>query len=541
MNDGQGQGHGSEHLDEITLLRLLDDELPSEREARARAHLASCSACRWQYEGLGAETALVRAALAEVDQRSIPERIRPRSSTADLSWVLVAAVAAGIVGISTIWTRFVAPIGRGFEAVGIDGTSVVTAVLVRGVLWKGWMEMATTFLDGVLLLLLGGAALALLHLGFRAWRSSPAVCLVAFGVLAGISLAPAPAGAAVIEMGRESYTLAENEIVDNDLIVASGRIRILGTVTGDLIVAGRLVDVAGEVRGDLIGFAEQIEVSGRIGGNIRAAARLIEIEGAVTRNVTAAGETIRLARGASLGGSYTAAGRESILDGPVERDVLAAAETHEIRSRVGGSALMAGRRLVIGREGALSGETRFFGSEEPEVSPEAHLASPIQFEKVEKEEAGRLDWLFGFVYFFGAAFVLGAAFILVSPRSAEAVIGTYLPAYGRSMLTGLLATIVATSLGILLLVTIVGLPLGLVTLFVVLVGLYVAQAYVGAFIGREILGPPTTPAQNLGRLALGLALLHVAKAVPVVGFFLTVIVAMWGFGALSLWARERAG
>ena len=40
-------------------------------------------------------------------------------------------------------------------------------------------------------------------------------------------------------------------------------------------------------------------------------------------------------------------------------------------------------------------------------------------------------------------------------------------------------------------VTMVGLALGIVTLFVWMLGIYVAQAYVGGFIGRQFLGTST--------------------------------------------------
>jgi cytoskeletal protein CcmA (bactofilin family) len=528
------------HLDEDVLLRLVDEELTKDQQSLARRHLEQCSRCRWKWDALQAETGLVRAALVEVDQSAVPERIRPRLFPAELAWILSGIAAMGVVAVSAIWTRYMSPVVSGLETIGVDGTSLGATLLVRGVLWKGWTEMATVVLDGSIYLILAVVTGFVLQRVRRSLRSSPAALSLVLTVAGMLVLSISSADAAVIHFGEDTYTLAESETIDNDLIVGGPRVQILGTVRGDLIVAARLVEVSGEVQGDVLGFAEHIEISGRVGGSVRTGARLLEIEGTVARNVTAAGETIRVTESGVLEGSYTAAGRESILEGSVARDVLASAERHELRSRIGGSALLAGERLLVGPSGSLEGETKFYGGEEPDVSPDARIASPIEFEKFEHEERhGRGDWFFHGIYFFAAAFVLGAAFILISPASTESIVKTHLPAYGKSILTGFVTTVVATAAGLLLMITVVGLPLGLVTVFVLFVGLYVAQAYVGTFIGGEILGPSTTTAQTLARLALGLGLLHVAKLIPFVGFFVTVIVAFWGFGALSTWARER--
>ena len=86
-------------------------------------------------------------------------------------------------------------------------------------------------------------------------------------------------------------------------------------------------------------------------------------------------------------------------------------------------------------------------------------------------------------------------------------------------------------------VTVVGAPLGVSTFFLLFISLYFAQAYAAAYIGREILGTPTSASQALVRLALGLALIYVGKAIPYVSFFVFVLVALWGFGALAAYVK----
>ena len=133
------------HPDELTLLRLSELELAGERAEHTRRHLIECMRCRSSYEALKAETELLRAALKEQEE-VLPESIRPRS---DLSWIVVAAIALGTLGVSTFWTRYVEPMVQGMDSVGVDGTSIFTAIVIRGALWRGWSGMAMTLIQGV--------------------------------------------------------------------------------------------------------------------------------------------------------------------------------------------------------------------------------------------------------------------------------------------------------------------------------------------------------------------------------------------------------
>lgn len=371
-------------------------------------------------------------------------------------------------------------------------------------------------------------------LGLFVWRriraSAPAISLLA--VLAAVA---GPAKAAVIELDRDTYVLPAGQTIENDLIVTAEIVRIEGTVAGDLIAAARLVEISGAVAGDVLAFAEEIDVTGTVGGNVRTGSRSLDIEGRVERNVTAAGETLRLGPSAEVRGSFTAAGREAILAAPVQRDVLIAAQTHQIDSRVGGSALLIGEELRIGDGAVTEGKIEFHGAREPSVAPGAKLAFPVDFERIEEDEGdSRLSWLGHFLFFWAAAFVLGAAFVLLAPDAAEAITAVHLPQHAKSFLVGLLAVGAVAALAFGLMVTIVGLPLGFVTLFLWFLGLYAAQVYAGLYVGREILGRPTDRSQLLVRLAVGLLAIHIAKSIPYLGPVITFAVAIWGFGALVL-------
>ena len=528
---------GAKHVDELTIMRLAEGELARDREAATRNHLIECARCHAGYEALKAETELLRAAVLQQEE-ALPDHIRPRH--ADVSWVLVAILVFGTLGVSSLWTRYVSPMVDGMETVGLDTTSVATTVLIRSLLWRGWSDMLLKLIQGAVLLAVLVLAGYVLHWAWRRFRRSAATLCLTLAVITLVVALPARTEAAVIEVDVEVYTLRAGQVIETDLIIAAKEVRIEGIIDGDLIVLATTVEVVGEVRGDVIGFAKTIEITGRVGGNVRTGSQRLRIEGVVERNITAAGEIVRLASGASLGGSFTACAREVILDAPVPRDIIVAARTTEIHTRIDGSALMTGRSLTIGADGGIGGDATFYGRDEPEVDPGADLTSPIEFEQLEEDqERPVVSWATSFFYFWTAAFIFGAVLMLITPEATEEIVTKHLPDCGKSFVTGVVSAIVLLASGFFVTFTIVGAPLGMTTLFVLGVGLYGAQVYVAVYIGREILGTPTSASAGLARLALGLFLIHVAKSIPFVAFVAAVLVALWGFGALAAYVQGR--
>ena len=65
----------TKHPDELTLLRMVDGELPRERVSSTRTHIVDCAHCQAAYESLKTETELIRATLRE-DEEPLPEAYR---------------------------------------------------------------------------------------------------------------------------------------------------------------------------------------------------------------------------------------------------------------------------------------------------------------------------------------------------------------------------------------------------------------------------------------------------------------------------------
>ncbi len=306
---------------------------------------------------------------------------------------------------------------------------------------------------------------------------------------------------------------------------------IEGVVTGDLIVAAGVVEVSGQVQGDVLFAGGRIEITGRVDGSVRGFGGTVEIKGTVGRNVTFCGNELRLERDGRVLGSVIVAGETFFQEASVERDILVGATRHELRGRIGGNALVAGEELSIGRDAEILGTVTFYGKTEPEVSPEARLSSEVTFESVEELDDDDGSGVISFMLKWAAAFLFGAVLVILAPRFRAAVAENISP-YGWAMLVGALALLAIPVTAIVVLLTVVGIPIAMALLFIYVVSVYASHIYVGHWIGSETLGQAATLTQQMGRLALGLALIYFSSLIPYAGVLIEAIILIWGLGAI---------
>lgn len=383
-------------------------------------------------------------------------------------------------------------------------------------------------------------------LAFFLWRKrhrlSP-VTLVLCGMALLLAL-PQPASAAEI-VRKERYTLPAEETLNNDLIIMAGPVRIEGTVDGDVIAFCESLTIEGHVTGDLIVFTRRLTVNGAVDGSVRTFANTIDIGGKVNRSFMAFGEGLELRQGSEVGWGALLFGKTVDVAGRVGRDVTVHADRTGLAGWVGGAFLADAGHLSIASTAEVLGKATYRGREEPTIEPGAKLAS---FEKVLPDHRpAYYSWRFYWDTLLGYASVLalGAVIMLISPPAFRAVTRE---ARRPGALIGAVVLLAVPVAAVICAITLVGFAIFLVSSGLWLILLYVAQVFVGGAIGEILLGPSrANRTAQLGRLAVGLAIIRVASALryillPGAGPWLIfwLIVASWGFGAITLAIYERA-
>jgi hypothetical protein len=197
-----------------------------------------------------------------------------------------------------------------------------------------------------------------------------------------------------------------------------------------------------------------------------------------------------------------------------------------------------GRNLAIGPAAEIGGPATFRGSRQPVIASGAKLASPLHIET--QEENRRLMFsavrlIVNGIVGFGAALLVGVLLVTILPgffRTTLRETGRIGLPIGVGALV-LIAGAFLLVLGILLLF--VGVGAGVASVLGLAPILYIAQVFVGAWLGNRILGEASTSTSAvIGRIALGLLILHVVGLIPVLGVLVWLAVLLWGTGAVLM-------
>jgi len=88
-------------------------------------------------------------------------------------------------------------------------------------------------------------------------------------------------------------------------------------------------------------------------------------------------------------------------------------------------------------------------------------------------------------------------------------------------------------------ITVVGLFIGVSTLFVWYASLYFAQVIVGALVGQWLMGRTSELWPLIGRMAVGVVIVRLLTTIPHLGGWLKFVAILWGIGAISLAIYRR--
>lgn len=546
------------HFDEMVCMLYLDGQLEADRARELRSHAGECAGCRALLRVLEEEGGWLHAALTE-EVESVPARVLEPPARLRTPWGWIAAFGLATAGFYTLWNGMIAPWQQQLSDAGLNSSNLLTMLVFHGAFWKGWDSMRN-LVEFVAVATLIAVVVGFSRKNWRRWTTAGMV-FSGWAVALMFLLSASAAGAQSrnqaspesqnsvtvsidgahsgtvpsVQLGVghvENYRLPANQTHHGDLIVSANFAHVDGTVEGDVIATAQDLDITGHVEGDVIVFARNLRISGQVDGSVRGYGQFISISGSVAHNVTAACENFQLDPGGKIGWSAIVWAGNISLDGAIGRNIIVGGKDTEINGTILGAAKLYGSRLNIGPQASVGGEFQFKGQFEPEIAAGAKLASPINFSRRHEEGAFRTGKFYIHrILHWGAAFIFGLVLLALMPVMFDRITRA---GRGPGALIGLLVLFGVPIIAIIACVTLVGIPLGILTLLAYFVSLYAAQVFVGEIIGGMLMGRPAGFGASLGRLAVGLLIIHALSAIPHVGGWVVLVVIVWGLGAISM-------
>ena len=524
---------------EQTLIAFIDGALDADESHHIEQLLKSSADCRAQVESLIAERNLLRAALqTSTADGAIPAFVPRPTISRQLVWLGWAAIT--IWAVSTVWAGLVSsltlPSWLAWLSPSAIGTSVqiLTSTLLPG---GSLAALTDSLISAAQSLVFALCALAGFGWLVRHQPGKAASSLIAVTAFSLLTVAP-ESHAFDIRRDEQRIVIAAGEVIDDTLIATAEDIVIEGRVTGDLIVAGESLRIRGTVDGLVVAMGESVQLEGTFGSSVISGGEALTLRGAsIAGNFYGAGEELMIHDDVEISGNSATAGEEVTVHGRIGKDLITAAGRVTLYGSVGSNMRGYGSEVELTSTAQIGGNLLLkTESEESAIIAEgATIAGTTDISSWPEQpsEYSTADFYLGKVLQILAAFVTGLILFRLVPSLGDAELGGGSEALITAAV-GSLMLIATPVLAFVAIITLIGAPLGLITLVLWLITLYAAGIVIACYIGRMIL--PNQEGTTLP-LLLGLALLVVVTNIPIIGGPIWLVAGLLGLGLIGQWLR----
>ena len=227
----------------------------------------------------------------------------------------------------------------------------------------------------------------------------------------------------------------------------------------------------------------------------------------------------------------------AVIGGDVKGSVVALNGNVRVTGRVSGNVVAVKGRAIIAAGATVDGDV--MSSRRPIVAPGATVKGDVRTENFANYFRG-LGWLLWFGWWLAVSvsvFVLGLLFLGLAPRAVHAGMAVARSGVGAAIGWGLAMTIGLPIVSVLLLVTLIGIPLGLIGLLSLALLYGLGYALSALILGRRLIKEPRGVVLAF---SVGLVILRVIDLIPLIGNLVTFAATVFGVGALTIAAWRAA-
>jgi len=347
----------------------------------------------------------------------------------------------------------------------------------------------------------------------------------------------------------DNFFFPDTSIINDDLIIAGGNIKLDGTIEGDLISASRYLVQNGLVTGSLNSAAQNLEILGVVNGSVRGFAQNVNINGQLNQNLIAFCSALNIRSDATIAKDVTAFGGEMTLDGKVGGDLKGSVGTLIITGVVAKDVSITADNITLMPTAQILGNFKYKSEKQAKIESGALVSGETVWTKKELKKENESKNVFSTksliteMLFLLALMITGIVLFLVCKQNAYQAKKAVGESFLKSMGLGFVFMVCIPIAIIILLITVIGIPLAVISLFAYLILVYIAKIPVAAFLGDRIikaLGKEGEPSL-IWSMLLGLVILTVLLNIPYLEWLIYFVVLFTGFGAILLSQRRSTG
>ncbi len=346
----------------------------------------------------------------------------------------------------------------------------------------------------------------------------------------------------IIRGGNESYV---SEKIDDDLILGGNDVKFDGEIRGDIIAAGQDVVIDGLVDGNINAAGYSVKAGGTVYRSVRLAGYKVTADGQILGNLMLAGAIARVSPTCEVKRDVNISSAIAYVNGIILGSLNIEAEEVIISGTIDGDVkISADKSVKIERSAQINGSLHYSCPERAKIANGAQIEGETKWKKEAKsgDESGALWALMKTGILFIGAYIIGLILLWLCKPSCCSVRDIIAEQLGRSLGYGLVLFVVVPIALLLIMVTIVGIPLSLLSLLLYIILFYVAKLFVAIALGDKILSmlnQSGTRSQALS-LLIGLIILTIMYKIPFIGWAVYLLSVMIGLGAILIaFGRRR--
>ena len=226
----------------------------------------------------------------------------------------------------------------------------------------------------------------------------------------------------------------------------------------------------------------------------------------------------------------------AVIDGTVNGSVVALNGDIRVTGTVDEAVVALRGQATIESGARVGGDV--VSSESPQVAPGATVDGDVRTSRFSFRALGWFLWAAWWVAVTVSVLVLGLLLLRLAPAAMAASLAVARNEVGQTMGWGIAVAVGLPVLSVALLLTLLGIPLGLLGLLSLILLCTVGYVVAALALGRAVVKEPTSV--YLAFL-VGFAILRLVNVVPVVGGLVSFLATAFGLGALAIagWRAAR--
>ena len=304
----------------------------------------------------------------------------------------------------------------------------------------------------------------------------------------------------------------------------------------DVYAMGESVNLSGTAEGDILALGRDVTINeSEVKGSIRCAGSTLNILATSVKNITVAGATITVKEGTNAKGVYIAGGSINFL-GNAE-DLYVAGEDVTIDGTITGDIKVDCRQLTIGENAKIEGTIKVKGEKEPIILGDFD-SSKINFEKVASSSSDSIKPKFSIgstIIKIISSILIALLLVLICRRHLEKTTELVTKKAWLPLVIGFCTLIVLPIVALLTFITIVGIPIGVLSLIIYGIVIYLAPIITAIVLGKIFIKKINIYLSSIAAVVV----LRLLLMIPILGVILTFACIFLALGAFVLEIIDR--